>query len=1257
MSGRDDADANRRQYQAPYTGNHSIPTVQKYRETKENRQATAAESGGHDANGGAEPSHGHLWSNHWQADKESRGEDARQGAEDGSRPRQEEHEKRADDQDQYPDEDPAVTEDTSQAMVASSAKAKRKGMKKRKDERAERVVTDPVTHLPVTAAAEGMARDGAGRQSMQALFPPPEYARVREQLAHVGKHGVSMGLGGALAIMLVALGLERLLRLATERLPATARFLTSATIWAVIGLLSAGAVWALDKEIRTWIDRRVRHAWDDEIWEANRGSEKQQARAHENESVAWLNSLLAAVWPLVNPDLFTSLADELEDIMQASIPKIVRMVSVDDIGQGRESIRILGVRWLPTGAAARSVGSNGKLKKEDESKKEASDRMVPGQGEINRDATGEQSEDGSHGETEQKDDGAQTEVAEGMEAEEGDFINLEVAIGYRASSSMKKFEDRVKDMHLLLAFYLPGRVKVPVWVDLRGIVGTLRLRLQLVPDPPFFALCTLTFLGQPKVDISCVPLNKKGLNIMDLPLISNFVQSSVDAAMAEYVAPKSLTLDLKDMLAGDDFKKDTAARGVLVVKIKRGYEFKAGDPSIPLISEGGSDPYVSVGWAKLGKAMWSTRILEKEMEPCWEEQAYLLVTPDELNVDERLRVQLWDSDRFTADDDLGRIELDLKQLMRDPESNGRMQARKDGFRALKAGEEMPGKLEWEVGYFSKARIQPCQFEQQTYDKKIRSAEQLEQKVDEVCQNKLREAHIKGSKSRDAEELTQQRAQEKRSREDAMIISAPPPHDLPSGIFSIQIHQITGLELQTLNKPFPDHSGEHYDNAETGDEMPSAYCTVMINHSKVFRTRTKPKNARPFYNAGVERFVPDWQNCEVYVAVRDARVREDDPLLGIVHLPLGEVFKHRSQINGFYPLTGGVGFGRVRLSMVWRSVQLQAPGKDLGWQYGTLEVKSGIRAEGDLAGELRGCKLRLHSDLSFVKMYPGRAGGWSGSGSGEEGTWESKRGKSVSLPYKKRYCSPLAVEFTKHGALGAKTAAFAVFWLRELADEEEVALRLPVWKGDFKRARACCVEVPGERVGSITLTATFWSGLGGAHSRWANREESMGEVVEVLQVARDNMETNESAKRAGVVDEDGGGGSSGSEEGDSSEDERSAGHHHESGGAGKTRPDGDLKTTETRRANDAGGQGTVGDHEDGDRGSHDGSSHGGKQSLLDSAREYKRHMKSEHRRHRGLMQWRLPRTANHAVHKVESAGAKLGGLFKRHTREPDLETEA
>lgn len=61
---------------------------------------------------------------------------------------------------------------------------------------------------------------------------------------------------------------------------------------------------------------------------------------------------------------------------------------------------------------------------------------------------------------------------------------------------------------------------------------------------------------------------------MDIPLISSFVQSSIDAALAEYVAPKSMTLDLKDMLMGEDYKKDTSTRGVVWIFIKSARDFK-----------------------------------------------------------------------------------------------------------------------------------------------------------------------------------------------------------------------------------------------------------------------------------------------------------------------------------------------------------------------------------------------------------------------------------------------------------------------------------------------------------------------------------------------------------------------------------------------------------------------------------------------------------------------------------------------------------
>jgi Ca2+-dependent lipid-binding protein len=43
-----------------------------------------------------------------------------------------------------------------------------------------------------------------------------------------------------------------------------------------------------------------------------------------------------------------------------------------------------------------------------------------------------------------------------------------------------------------------------------------------------------------------------GVNILNLPLISNFVNYAIAAPANEYVAPKSMTLDMSKILVGDD---------------------------------------------------------------------------------------------------------------------------------------------------------------------------------------------------------------------------------------------------------------------------------------------------------------------------------------------------------------------------------------------------------------------------------------------------------------------------------------------------------------------------------------------------------------------------------------------------------------------------------------------------------------------------------------------------------------------------------
>lgn len=133
-----------------------------------------------------------------------------------------------------------------------------------------------------------------------------------------------------------------------------------------------------------------------------------------------------------------------------------------------------------------------------------------------------------------------------------------------------------------------------------------------------------------------MPMFKRGLNIMNLPIISSFVQTSVDAAMADYVAPKSLTLDLKNMIMDDDTKKDTSAQGVIVIRIKSATGFKESDTGLFMLKKASVDPYVSISWTKFGKSVWATRVIVSEMDPVWDETGFIIVGPKELNAQERL---------------------------------------------------------------------------------------------------------------------------------------------------------------------------------------------------------------------------------------------------------------------------------------------------------------------------------------------------------------------------------------------------------------------------------------------------------------------------------------------------------------------------------------------------------------------------------------------------------------------------------------------
>lgn len=47
------------------------------------------------------------------------------------------------------------------------------------------------------------------------------------------------------------------------------------------------------------------------------------------------------------------------------------------------------------------------------------------------------------------------------------------------------------------------------------------------PEAPFLKNLTFTLMGTPQVQAGCIPMIESGVNILNLPLISNFVNYAI----------------------------------------------------------------------------------------------------------------------------------------------------------------------------------------------------------------------------------------------------------------------------------------------------------------------------------------------------------------------------------------------------------------------------------------------------------------------------------------------------------------------------------------------------------------------------------------------------------------------------------------------------------------------------------------------------------------------------------------------------------
>jgi hypothetical protein len=232
---------------------------------------------------------------------------------------------------------------------------------------------------------------------------------------------------------------------------------------------------------------------------------------------------------------------------------------------------------------------------------------------------------------------------------------------------------------------------------------------------------------------------------------------------------------------------------------------------------------------------------------------------------------------------------------------------------------------------------------------------------------------------------------------------------------------------------------------------------------------------------------DWRSGLVTVTVRDSRNREHDPILGVVPLRLSELLTTSSQVTRWYPLDGGIGFGRIRISLLFRSVETRLPPNMLGWDVGTFEFLSDRIVA---PGWTQNTKLKLRTGGSVGKIPRNHCH------KGEDGNsvwWDiaASNNHQVRLPVKHRYRSPVVFEFHVTGKRGA--VAYATIWLQHLVDNEETPIDIPIWttKMGFRLVQNYITErnvkakeTPGlediTEVGRLQFRGRFKAGMDEAH---------------------------------------------------------------------------------------------------------------------------------------------------------------------------------
>lgn len=212
------------------------------------------------------------------------------------------------------------------------------------------------------------------------------------------------------------------------------------------------------------------------------------------------------------------------------------------------------------------------------------------------------------------------------------------------------------------------------------------------------------------------------------------------------------------------------------------------------------------------------------------------------------------------------------------------------------------------------------------------------------------------------------------------------------------------------------------------------------------------------------------------------------------------------------MDGGVGFGRIRISLLFRSVELKLPPPQLGWEVGTFEFTSDqITSTYTDKGKIK-LRLRTGGSSGMIKREQCTI-------DGETMSWDiSGDDKNVRprLPVRHRYRSPIFFEF--HSSGRRNVDVFAALWLSQIVDSDDQQFDIPIFRcnNGVRLSQNFITEenfesIPDlklEVVGRLRFRGKFKAGTDRDHLRFVSDNDS-----------RETIETWEACYAEGVREEE------------------------------------------------------------------------------------------------------------------------------------------